>query len=207
MAAMRNLTNFPDGLPLMAVQISQAIPTSAAAIRHLSRAIVIVGILWVLFAGSSPAAEEIKVPFNFSWGESAARLEGGLKSVKARVVERKDVRGRMCLVVEDIPQKLLQRALFYFESDALNEIELHYGDDQWDSARYGTFFEQTRQNIEKKYGPGRVIARQRTREGDMLQTLVGYQWVQPITSLALYYYTAEQDAQTFRLLSLHYRGF
>ncbi|GAB4168196.1 MAG: hypothetical protein Fur0032_06410 [Terrimicrobiaceae bacterium] len=153
------------------------------------------------------AAEEIKVPFNFSWGESASRLESSLKSVKARVVERKDVRGRQCLVVEDIPQKLLQRALFYFESDALNEIELHYGDEQWDSARYGTFFEQTRQNIEKKYGPGRVIARQRTREGDMLQTLVGYQWVQPITSLALYYYTAEQGAQTFRLLSLHYRGF
>lgn len=155
----------------------------------------------------SRAAEEIKVPFNFQWGESSARLEGALKSVKATVVERKEVRGRTCLVVEGIPQKLLQRALFYFDSDALGEIELHYGEDTWDAARYGTFFDQTRRNIESKYGIGRVIARQKTREGDVLQTLVGYQWVQPMTTLALYYYTAEQGTDSYRLLSLHYRGY
>lgn len=153
------------------------------------------------------AAEEIKVPFNFQWGESASRLESALGSVKARVVERKQVRGRQCLVVEGIPQKLLQRALFYFDSDALNEIELHYGDTTWDSSRYGAFFDQTRRNIEAKYGIGRVIARQKTREGDVLQTLIGYQWTQPSTTLALFYYTAEKGADTFRLLSLHYRGY
>jgi hypothetical protein len=153
------------------------------------------------------AAEEIKVPFNFQWGESMSRLEDGLKGVKATIVERKDVRGRQCLVVEGIPQKLLQRALFYFDNDSLGEIELHYGDSTWDSARYSTFFDQTRRNIESKYGIGRVIARQKTRDGDVLQTLIGYQWSQPATTLALYYYTAEKDAQAFRLLSLHYRGY
>ena len=158
-------------------------------------------------AGVSRAAEEIKVPFNFSWGESASRLEAAIQSVKASVVERKIVRGRQCLVVEGIPQKLLQRALFYFDSDALNEIELHYGDTSWDSSRYGAFFDQTRRNIEAKYGIGRVIARQKTREDDVLQTLIGYQWTQPSTTLALFYYTAEKGADSFRLLSLHYRGY
>jgi hypothetical protein len=153
------------------------------------------------------AAEEIKVPFNFQWGESAGRLEESLKRVQAKVVERKDAGNRQCLIVQGIPQPLLQKALFYFESDSLNEIELHYGDPKWDSIRYGEFFDQTRRNIETKYGIGRVIARQKTREGDVLQTIIGYQWPQEVTTLSLYYYTAERGADSYRLLSLHYRGF
>ena len=153
------------------------------------------------------AAEEIKVPFNFGWGEAAQRLEDSLKRVQARVVDRKKVRNRQCLVVEGIPQRLLQRALFYFDNDSLNEIELHYGDSAWDADRYGTFFDQTRRNIETKYGIGRVVARQKTRDGDILETLIGYQWTQDATTLVLYYYTADNGSDSYRLLSLHYRGY
>ncbi|HEY5812299.1 MAG TPA: hypothetical protein VIT23_06575, partial [Terrimicrobiaceae bacterium] len=161
----------------------------------------------VLLASVGRAAEEIKVPFNFQWGEAAQRLEDSLKRVQARVVDRKKVRNRQCLVVEGIPQRLLQRALFYFDSDSLNEIELHYGDGSWDSNRYGTFFDQTRRNIEAKYGVGRVVARQKTRDGDVLETLIGYQWTQDTTTLVIYYYTAESGDDSYRLLSLHYRGY
>jgi hypothetical protein len=153
------------------------------------------------------AVEEIKVPFNFAWGEAAQRLEDSLKRVQARVVDRKKVRNRQCLVVEGIPQRLLQRALFYFDNDALNEIELHYGDSAWDAERYGNFFDQTRRNIETKYGVGRVVARQKTRDGEILETLIGYQWTQDTTTLVLYYYTAENGSDSYRLLSLHYRGY
>lgn len=169
--------------------------------------LLIAGFLGVSMLALARGAEEIKIPFNFQWGESAQRLEKALESVKARVAERKTDRGRQVLVVEGIPQKLLQRALFYFDSDALSEIELHYGDASWDSARCSAFFDQTRRNIEAKYGLGRVIARQKTREGDVLQTLIGYQWTQPITTLSLFYYTAERGSDSFRLLSLHYRGY
>jgi len=169
--------------------------------------ILLVALAGCLAAPRLQAVEEIKVPFNFQWGESAQRLEDSLKRVQARVVERKQVQSRQCLVVEGIPQKLLQRALFYFENDSLNEIELHYGDPSWDGTQYGNFFDQTRRNIEAKYGIGRVIARQKTRDGDVLQTVIGYQWAQDIATLSLYYYTAEQAAQSYRLLSLHYRGF
>jgi hypothetical protein len=150
--------------------------------------------------------EEIRVPFNFQWGESAQRLEESLTKVQARVVERKTVQNRNVLVVEGIPQKLLQRALFYFDSDSLGEIELHYGDVSWDSVQYAQFFDQTRRNIDNKYGMGRVIARQKTREGEILQTLIGYQWVQATTSLQLFLYTAEKGAESIRVLSLHYKG-
>ncbi len=157
--------------------------------------------------GNLRAVEEIKVPFNFQWGENAQRLEDSMTRVQAKVVERKTVGGRQCLVVEGIPQKLLIRALFYFDNDSLNEIELHYGDPAWDSTQFGNFFDQTRRNIEGKYGIGRVIARQKTRDGEILQTLIGYQWTQDTTTLCLYYYTAEQSADSYRVLSLHYRGF
>ncbi len=152
------------------------------------------------------AGEEIRVPFNFQWGESAARLEESLKKVQARVIERKTVQGRAVLIVEGIPQKLLIRAVFYFDGDSLSEIELHYGDRSWDSVQYAQFFDQTRRNIDTKYGMGRVIARQKTREGEVLQTLIGYQWVQATTSLQLFLYTAEQGADSLRVLSLHYKG-
>lgn len=173
--------------------------------KSLRCLILVLALVW---AGADlHAVEEIKVPFNFQWGESAQRLEDSMKRVQAKVVERKTVNNRLCLVVEGIPQKLLIRALFYFDNDSLNEIELHYGDPNWDSVQFGNFFDQTRRNIETKYGIGRVIARQKTREGDILQTLIGYQWTQDITTLCLYYYTAEQSADSFRVLSLHYRGF
>jgi hypothetical protein len=161
----------------------------------------------MLLAAGRCAAEEIKVPFNFQWGEASQRLEDSLKRVQARVVERRQSRNRQCLVVEGIPQRLLQRALFYFENDSLNEIELHYGDPSWDAERYANFFDQTRRNIEGKYGTGRVVARQKTRDGDVLETLIGYQWTQDTTTLVLYYYTAENGANSYRLLSLHYRGY
>ncbi|MCX6972222.1 MAG: hypothetical protein NTV93_19010 [Verrucomicrobia bacterium] len=165
-------------------------------------------ILILLLAGFSSARseEEIRVPFNFQWGESAQRLEESLAKVQARVVERKTVQNRNVLVVEGIPQKLLQRVIFYFDSDSLNEIELHYGDSSWDSVQYAQFFDQTRRNIDNRYGMGRVIARQKTREGEILQTLIGYQWVQATTSLQLFLYTAEKEAESIRVLSLHYKG-
>jgi hypothetical protein len=158
-----------------------------------------------LFGAS--AAEVIKVPFNFQWGESSERLEDGMAKVKARIVERRNVQNRKCIVVEGIPQRLLIRALFYFDSDALNEIELQYGDPSWDSSQFTNFFDQTRRNIESKYGPGRMIAQQKSSDGTTQQGLLGYQWVQQTTSLSLFYFTAQQGAEAFRMLSLHYKGF
>lgn len=171
------------------------------------RFLALLAVLTLLGVGKIHAVEQIKVPFNFQWGESAQRLEDSMKRVQAKVVERKQVQNRLCLVVEGIPQKLLQRALFYFDNDSLNEIELHYGDPSWDSLQFGNFFDQTRRNIESKYGIGRVVARQKTREGEVLQTLIGYQWTQDMASLNLFYYTAERSAETYRVLSLHYRGY
>jgi len=169
------------------------------------RAIAVFLGLWGLFCGAV-VAEEIKVPFNFQWGESPQRLEEILTRVQAKIVDRRAVGSRQVLEVEGIPQRMLLRALFYFENDALNEIELHYGNNSWDATQYADFFDQTRRNIDAKYGVGRAVVRQKTRDGDTLETLIGYQWAQPTTSLQIFFFTAERGADALRVVSLHYRG-
>jgi len=153
------------------------------------------------------AQQQMRVPFNFRWGESSQRVEQSLVGIKARVVERKVTAGRTALVVEGIPQKQLLRVIFYFKDDAMNEIELHYGDRSWDTPKYEYFFEDVRKNIEGKYGLGRQISRTRSREGDVLQTLIGYHWLQGTMSLRLFLFTANKDDQALRVLSLHYKEF
>lgn len=164
-------------------------------------------LLWIGWMAPGVAAEEIKVPFGFQWGESAQRLEQMLVQAKARIVERKTVDTRQAVTVEGITQRLLRSAVFYFEGDALNEIELRYGDPNWNGTQYSDFFDQTRRHIEQKYGPGRLIARTTTRQGDMVSSILGYQWSQASATLQMFLFSAEQGGDSVRVLSLHYRGY
>ena len=127
---------------------------------------------WVLgvFASELQAAQ-MRVPFNFQWGESAARVEKSLEGIKARIVERKTLQNRQILVVEGIPQKSVRR------------------------------------NVDVKYGTGRMIVRDKTRDpdSDILQTLLGYQWIQGYMSLRLFLFTGEKAENSYSVISLHYK--
>lgn len=171
------------------------------------RAVFLALALGVFAPGLHAAMTKMRVPFNFQWGESAARVERSLEGIKARIVDRKTLQSRQVLIVEGIPQKQLVRALFYFSNDALNEIELQYGDTSWDSSRYVAFFDEVRRNVDGKYGTGRMIVRDKTRDPDtdILQTLIGYQWIQDFMSLRLFLFSGEKDEKGYRILSLHYK--
>lgn len=160
--------------------------------------------------GASPsarAAEEIRVPFNFRWGDAAQLVEDTIQRAKARVVDRPTINGRKVLVVEGHPDPRLLRSKFTFDNDSLVEVELQYADPSWDGEKFNSIFEQTRRNLDRKYGTSRNIARETSKVDDTIQTIVGYQWTQSYTSLRLIYYTATKGADTFRMLSYHYRGF
>jgi hypothetical protein len=162
--------------------------------------------LAVIFTGAGAhAAQIMRVPFNFQWGESTKRVEQSLQGIKARIVDRRALKDRTLLTVEGIPQKFLRRTVFYFRDDSLCEIELQYGDQSWDSARYQSFFEEVRRNVDGKYGIGRQLVLDRSRQGEVLQSLSGYQWLQGGMSLRLFLFSAEKNAQAMRVLSLHYR--
>jgi hypothetical protein len=167
-------------------------------------------LLALLCACASPAraAEEIRVPFNFRWGDSAQLVQDTIQRAKAKVVGSETVNGKKVLVVEGHPDPRLKRSKFTFDSDALVGVELQYSDDAWDGEKFNSIFEQTRRNLDRKYGTSRNIARETTKvSSDTVQSVVGYQWTQSYTALRLFSYTAERGANTFRMLSYHYQGF
>ena len=173
-------------------------------VMRLSHFAILVAIL-CLVAGEASAVQEMKPPFGMTWGASQKSVEKILLGTKAKIVGRKDLKGRTAVEVEGIPQKHLLKALFYFDSDALSEIELQYGCAEWDSARSNDFWDGAKNNIDSKYGDGRLVANEKTRENDIKQSLTGYKWTQAYMSLRLFLYTAEKDADFLQRVSLHYK--
>lgn len=162
-----------------------------------------------LLAASQSAAladQEIRPPFGFQWGENPERLRKLLEQAKAKVEAEDLVNGRLRLQVSGISQRMLLRSFFYFEHGSLAEIELHYGQEGWDSQAYSEFFDKTRRFLDQKYGQGRLLARTKSEQGGIKSSLIGYQWNQPGASLQIFLFIAERGVETLRILSLHYRG-
>ena len=173
-------------------------------VMRLSHFAILVAIL-CLVAGEASAVQEMKPPFGMTWGASQKSVEKILLGTKAKIVGRKDLKGRTAVEVEGIPQKHLLKAFFYFDSDALSEIELQYGCAEWDSARSNDFWDGAKNNIDSKYGDGRLVANEKNRENDIKQSLTGYKWTQAYMSLRLFLYTAEKDSDFLQRVSLHYK--
>ncbi len=150
--------------------------------------------------------EDIKPPFGLIWGESSERLERLLKNAKATIVEKRNVEGRDAWDVEGLPQAGLKRTVFYFRTGMLCEVELQYQRENWDQPKYDEYMGQIRRSIEKRFGPGQLIARKTEPEGDVEQTVVGYKWNKNNTVIELFYYSAQKESKVFRTLSVHYRA-
>ena len=152
------------------------------------------------------AAEDIKPPFGLIWGESADRLERLLKGAKAKIVERRQVDdGREAWHVDGLVQTGLKRTVFYFRGAQLVEVELIYQKEDWDQGKYDEYMGQVVRSLEKRYGPGQLLARKTEPNGDVTQTVVGWKWNQNNAAIELFYFAAENAAQVFRTLSVHYK--
>jgi hypothetical protein len=150
--------------------------------------------------------EEIRPPFGLQWGEEANRLEKLLEGAKAKIVNRSQIDGRDAWTVEGLVQQWLRRCVFYFKDGQLVEVELQYQDDSWDVERYDNFLSQVRRRIEQRYGVGQLIARSKAPQGEVMQTMVGYKWNHNNRVIQLIYYSAEQGAQAYRAVSVHYKA-
>lgn len=173
-------------------------------VMRLSHFAIFVAIL-CLVSGEASAIQEMRPPFGMTWGESQKNVEKILLGTKVKIVGLKTLQGRTAIEVEGIRQQHLLKALFYFDSDALSEIELQYGCAEWDSARSNDFWDGAKNNIDSKYGDGRLVANEKTRENDIKQSLTGYQWTQAYMCLRLFLYTAEKDSDFLQRVSLHYK--
>jgi hypothetical protein len=155
---------------------------------------------------SANAIEDIKPPFGLIWGETPERLERLLKNAKATIIEKRKVEGgREAWDVEGLVQTGLKRTVFYFRPNGLCEVELQYQRQDWDQAKYDEYMGQIRRSIEKRFGPGQLIARKTEPEGDVIQTVVGYKWNYNNGAIELFYYSAQNAGNVFRTLSVHYK--
>jgi hypothetical protein len=177
-----------------------------SVIRH-SCFVIFHLLILVLAFPQHVSADEIPPPFGLQWGESDERLAKLLEGAKAKIVDKHMVADREAWTVEGLLQQGLKRTVFYFKTGALVEVELQYQSPDWDIMKYDDFMSAVRKRIEQKYGAGQLIAKTRAPEGDVIQTIVGYKWNQDNTAIELIYYSAENSSQSYRTVSVHYKGY
>ena len=51
---------------------------------------------------------------------------------------------------------------------------------------------EIRRYFDAKFGTGKLVSRSRDTDSDVIQTLVGYQWMVGTTMLELFYFSAER---------------
>jgi hypothetical protein len=159
----------------------------------------------LISAPSLLALDDIPPPFGFHWKDSMARVEAVLKGAKAKIVSREKKEKREIWTVEELVQPGLKRTLFNFREGLLAEVELQYEYPDWSIERYNDRMGEIRRYFDAKFGTGKLVSRSRDTETDVIQTLVGYQWMVGNTMLELFYFSAQRDPLIFRTITVDYK--
>ena len=169
---------------------------------------ILVSALFLLFAATAPvrAINELLPPFGFRWGDPPRRVEAVLSGAKAKIVGKKQDGSRSIWTVEGLVHPGLQRTLFTFKNDKLTEVELQYEYPDWTIERYNDRMGETRRYFDAKFGTGKLVSRSRDLDSDVVQTLVGYQWIVGGTMLELFYFSAQRDQLVFRSITVSYKA-
>ena len=151
---------------------------------------------------SSLVADEIPPPFGFRWNDPASRVEKVLKGAKAKIVSRDKSNGPEVWTVEGLIHPGLKRTLFTFKGGVLTQVELQYEYPDWTLEHYNNRMGEVRRYFDAKYGTGRLISRSRDNDTDVIQTLVGYQWVVGKSALELFYFSAQKEPNVYRNITV-----
>jgi hypothetical protein len=163
-------------------------------------------LLFVALTTAARGAEDIPPPFGFKWNDSMTKLEQVLLGAKAKIVNREKKEKRDIWTVEGLVQPGLKRTLFTFRDGFLVEVELQYEYPDWTIERYNDRMGEIRRYFDAKFGTGKLISRSRDTESDVIQTLVGYQWIVGETMLELFYFSAQRDQMVFRSITVTYKA-
>jgi len=168
--------------------------------------ILLLLILWALALAPARATEELQPPFGFRWNDPMSRVEAVLKGAKAQIMSREKKENREIWTVEGLIHPGLKRTLFTFKGGALFGVELQYEYDNWSIERYNERMGEIRRYFDAKYGTGKLVSRTRDTDSDVIQTLVGYQWMIGATMLELFYFSAQHDSFVYRTISVDYKA-
>ena len=170
------------------------------------RALLAVLLAVISAIASARAADELLPPFGFRWNDSMARVEAVLRGAKAQIVSREKKEGREVWTVEGLVHPGLKRTLFTFKEGSLFGVELQYEYPDWTIERYNQRMGEIRKYFDEKYGTGKLVSRSHDTDTDVIQTLVGYQWMVGATMLELFYFSAQHDALVFRTITVDYKA-
>jgi len=172
-----------------------------------SRPIALLFLLaFAVLASSTHAAEELLPPFGFRWNDSTARVEAVLNGAKAKIVSRDKKENRDVWTVEGLVHPGLQRTLFTFKNGSLFGVELQYEYADRTIEWYNTRMGEIRRYFDGKFGTGKLVSRTRDNDSEVIQTLVGYQWIIGTTMLELFYFSAERGQNVYRTISVNYKA-
>jgi hypothetical protein len=168
---------------------------------------VVVAALLACFLSSQEtrAADDLVPPFGFRWNDSMARVEAVLHGARAKIVSRGKKENREVWTVEGLIHPGLKRTVFTFKERALVAVELQYEYPEWSIERYNQRMGEIRKYFDEKYGTGKLVSRGNDHNTDVIQTLVGYQWMVGTTMLELYYFSAQHDNLLYRTISVDYK--
>lgn len=169
----------------------------------MKRALFVVLFFSVVFRTN---ASELLPPFGFRWGDGPRRVEAVLNGAKARIKDRKREGNRTFWNVDGLVHPGLRQTVFTFRDDKLIEVELQYEYADWSIERYNEQMGVIRRYFDGKYGVGKLVSRTGDSESDVMQTLVGYQWMVGPTMLELFYFSAEKPPHTFRTITVDYKS-
>ncbi len=159
---------------------------------------------------AAAALEDIPPPFGFRWNDSAAKVEQVLIAAKAKIVTREKKEKRDVWTVEGLVQPGLKRTLFEFKEGFLVQVELQYQYDKWTIENYNNRMGEIRRYFDSKFGTGKLVSRTRDTDSDVVQTLVGYQWIVGGTGggtmLELFYFSAQREALVYRTITVTYKA-
>jgi hypothetical protein len=182
-------------------------PPNKTAVAN-RRSLACCAALALLFASASSAlaVEDIPPPFGFHWNDSMTKLEQVLAGAKAKILTRERKEKREVWTVEGLVQPGLRRTLFIFRDGFLVEVELQYEYPEWTIERYNDRMGEIRRYFDAKFGTGKLVSRSRDTDSDVIQTLVGYQWIVGGTMLELFYFSAQRDQLLFRSITVSYKA-
>ena len=154
------------------------------------------------------AVDDIPPPFGFRWNDAVSKVEKVLVGAKAKVVAKEQKDKRDVWTVEGLVQPGLRRTLFTFKESFLVEVELQYEYPDWSIERYNERMGDIRRYFDAKFGTGKLVSRSRDSDtdSDVIQTLVGYQWIVGGTMLELFYFSAQRDPLLFRNITVTYKA-
>jgi hypothetical protein len=171
-----------------------------------ARFILPILLAFLFSAGRVSAVDDIPPPFGFKWNDSMTKIEQALVGAKAKIVSRDRREKRDVWTVEGLVQPGLKRTLFTFKEGFLVEVELQYEYPDWTIERYNERMGEIRRYFDAKFGTGKLVSRSRDTDSDVIQTLVGYQWIVGGTMLELFYFSAQRDQMLFRSITVTYKA-